>query len=486
MTTEKVEFAKFMATIQALPSRHVAAHDRPLTRGGLATGDKFPEGQRNAALASIAGTMRHRGMSFASIEAALQIENVERCDPPLDESEVSQIARSMSRYEPSSSHIRSSYSGQPAKSDEPLFSIDACRAANYLAEEPPPIRWLLLNTLQAGDVGIVVAPGGTGKSWYLIQMGVSVATGIPLAGVWEVGETGSVLMLLAEDDAKQIQRRLHQLIGALPADQLLSVRDALLSNLIIVPRVAENNLLTTGSPSSREVELTELVDQIIAIALQIPDLKLIVIDPVSRFRGGDENTAQDTTRFVEALEKIAKTTGASVIAAHHSNKSAFNSSEPSQSASRGSSALTDGVRWQMNLMTFSEKDAKNFGIPVEEKGVHLTATITKNNYAPPQPSVFLKRKEGGYLDKSDLMPLAQVKTETLQAAIIELVSIELKANRKYSKTAFTNQFAGEDGPLKAGNNKIRDVVQELLDNHRLILDKSKKLALPVKAKLKKS
>jgi hypothetical protein len=33
----------------------------------------------------------------------------------------------------------------------------------------------------------------------------------------------------------------------------------------------------------------------------------------------------------------------------------------------------------MNLTTFTEKDARQFGIPIEERGFHLTATITKNN-----------------------------------------------------------------------------------------------------------
>ena len=42
------------------------------------------EGQRNSTLASLAGTMRSRGMSQATIEAALLVENQERCEPPLE------------------------------------------------------------------------------------------------------------------------------------------------------------------------------------------------------------------------------------------------------------------------------------------------------------------------------------------------------------------------------------------------------------------
>jgi P4 family phage/plasmid primase-like protien len=60
----------------------------------------FSEGSRNNKLTSLAGTMRRRGMGFASINAALQQENLTRCDPPLDEDEVMSIAKSISHYDP--------------------------------------------------------------------------------------------------------------------------------------------------------------------------------------------------------------------------------------------------------------------------------------------------------------------------------------------------------------------------------------------------
>jgi putative DNA primase/helicase len=60
----------------------------------------IPEGQRNATLASLAGSMRHRGFGEAAIQAALLAENAERCSPPLPETEVARIARSITRYAP--------------------------------------------------------------------------------------------------------------------------------------------------------------------------------------------------------------------------------------------------------------------------------------------------------------------------------------------------------------------------------------------------
>jgi putative DNA primase/helicase len=55
-------------------------------------------GQRNSTLASLAGTMRNRGMSRVPILAALLEHNRECCDPPLPEREVWAIAKSVGRY----------------------------------------------------------------------------------------------------------------------------------------------------------------------------------------------------------------------------------------------------------------------------------------------------------------------------------------------------------------------------------------------------
>jgi hypothetical protein len=59
---------------------------------------RIPSGRRNAALASLAGVMRSRGMSQSAIEAALLAENQHHCDPPLGVSEVRTIAASIARY----------------------------------------------------------------------------------------------------------------------------------------------------------------------------------------------------------------------------------------------------------------------------------------------------------------------------------------------------------------------------------------------------
>jgi hypothetical protein len=73
------------------------AHTHP-TAAGAADNGKIPEGSRNSSLASLAGSMRKRGMSENALSAALLIENAMRCTPPLPEAEVRRIASSIARY----------------------------------------------------------------------------------------------------------------------------------------------------------------------------------------------------------------------------------------------------------------------------------------------------------------------------------------------------------------------------------------------------
>jgi putative DNA primase/helicase len=81
--------------LEAIPRKQEQQGD-----GDGTSDEEIREGQRNSALASLAGTMRRRGMSSEGIEAALLAENERRCNPPLFDDEVRAIARSVGRYKP--------------------------------------------------------------------------------------------------------------------------------------------------------------------------------------------------------------------------------------------------------------------------------------------------------------------------------------------------------------------------------------------------
>lgn len=62
--------------------------------------DLIPDGCRNQTLTSIGGSLRRIGLTEQAILSALRSTNIDRCSPPLDDSEIRTIAWSVSRYEP--------------------------------------------------------------------------------------------------------------------------------------------------------------------------------------------------------------------------------------------------------------------------------------------------------------------------------------------------------------------------------------------------
>jgi hypothetical protein len=77
----------------AAPGAGSASHQRP-------PGARIPKGQRHATLYSHAGRLRRFGHTEAEILALLRTMNAARCDPPLEDGELVEMARDASRYTP--------------------------------------------------------------------------------------------------------------------------------------------------------------------------------------------------------------------------------------------------------------------------------------------------------------------------------------------------------------------------------------------------
>jgi P4 family phage/plasmid primase-like protien len=105
-------------------------------------GERIPSGQRNKALASIAGTMRRRGMGEPEILAALQVTNEQRCEPPLDAEEVAKIAASVARYEPAGDVVHVSFNGHGSPRPPAGFNLtDLGNAERFIARHGENVRY---------------------------------------------------------------------------------------------------------------------------------------------------------------------------------------------------------------------------------------------------------------------------------------------------------------------------------------------------------
>jgi regulatory protein RepA len=271
-------------------------------------------------------------------------------------------------------------------------------------ENAPPKLDFVLPGLLPGSVGTVVGAGGVGKTTFLMQLAIALSTNTEVAGgvFPSPGRPERVVLIAAEESSTILGIRLHTIYGCearksqlslLPPDADKNSIALMEQNLIMIPATGHSiYLVKDGEPTKFYEDLCRFCQ----------GARLIIIDPLRRLHDGDENSSSAMTQIVQLLESLAKKTGAAVIAAHHMNKAAaFAGVTESASASRGSSALTDAVRWQLNLSGMSDSEAKAFGL-VSERGSYLRLDFSKTNYAAPHPAVWLMRREGGVLARAIL------------------------------------------------------------------------------------
>jgi RecA-family ATPase len=267
---------------------------------------------------------------------------------------------------------------------------------------PPKMPEQVYPGLYAGSLGNLNAPGGTGKSFLAMEFCIAMAAGLPPAGgvFPSSGNPAKAFMLAGEETSPLVSQRLHAIVdsltgsgqGELYGSTNRAELEALLQkNLVIYPFAGESARLLNANGSD-----TELLAELKKVCV---GARLIVLDPLRRLHDGDENDSGAMTRVVCGLESLAMATGAAVIVVHHSSRAAdLNGYGGSQHASRGSTALPDGVRWQANLVAMSEKEAEVLQVR-DDRRFYLRLVIPKANYMPPFPAVWMRRQKGGVLVK---------------------------------------------------------------------------------------
>ena len=249
--------------------------------------------------------------------------------------------------------------------------------------------------LKAGNVGVLVAPGSTGKSWWLLQAAVSIAAGIDAWGLFGgVSPTsGPVLLILAEDDHDVLTDRMKVLFETRP--ELFT--DSMLENLHTKPVHGKNWSLGTWDRTkyARSEQAEELRQDI-----DILKPRLVGLDTFNRCLGGiDENDNAAIGRVVADIESlIYGQTGTAVLIAHHTTKfAAANGQGNIQQAARGASALTDNARFQANMVTMTDAQFEDFDIGEDEQRMWVQMSFPKANYIAPLEPVWLHREDGGLL-----------------------------------------------------------------------------------------
>jgi RecA-family ATPase len=237
------------------------------------------------------------------------------------------------------------------------------------------------------DVGVFIAPGGTGKTTLILHESICIALGLPLYGL-EVKKPGPVMILTAEDSREMLVARLRAISAAmgLTDDQRR--------------KVCEHVLISDVSGAGFKLTVVDHdvvrpapgIEEIIAGCKAIKPV-LIVVDPAVSFGVGESRVNDAEQGLIEAARRLRRALNCCVRYVHHTGKQNGRERAIDQYAGRGGSAFADGARMVTVLQSMAPSDwNKATGTDLCAGQTGLILARPKMSYAPPAGDILILRE----------------------------------------------------------------------------------------------
>ena len=343
---------------------------------------------------------------------------------------------------------------------------------------PPERKWLIDGVLPLGVPGMVAAIGGAGKSMLMMDLAAKVAlteTGSPIPmealGGPVVPISGVAVMLTAEDDQGEVHRRTAQIIFEKPDPK----------RLIIVPLPNAGGAMPLITMSLDGLIMTEAFNDLHEELLEIPNLRLIVIDPLQNFAGGDVNSDPAAgAMFFAGMGRLAAETGATTLVTHHfrkvGSKPIIIASE-AREAIRGTTALVDGGRWSYALWEVEQEEAqkicKKLGQPFKRDSVFRGAVVKSNWPVDKTVRVYMRNPATGLLiDRTMYLYVVATKRDDPLDCLVSHVAKAAENGQPFTKTGgnglFERRSEFQDELADFSKRRLWDLTDTLLESGRLV------------------
>ena len=194
-----------------------------------------------------------------------------------------------------------------------------------LSEDLPPIPWVCEAIgLAPGAVTLVAGYGYSRKTMAMQSLGLAVAAGKPLWGVWSVRK-GPFLHLDYEQGRRLTQERYQRLARGMGFE---------LSSL-------PEGAMRVGVMPHAYLDEDKIFDELVTL---VGDATLVLVDSLrAAFPRADENSSEVRT-YLDVLSRVSERTGAAIAVIHHARKPSPTAGGTATHTIRGSSALFDACQ----------------------------------------------------------------------------------------------------------------------------------------------
>lgn len=291
--------------------------------------------------------------------------------------------------------------------------------AELASRDWPPTTWAVEGLLPAGQVTLLSANGGVGKSIVSLQMAVAVATGSDFLGL--KARAGRALIVSAEDGAAIMLPRLAHAAAAAG----VSLADLADSITAFDATACDATLWTEAGPTGAMSWLARVANE------QSP--ALIVVDNASDVFAGNENDRSQVRGFMRALRLIAEDSGAALLLLAHVDKASvrLGLSAETLSSFSGSTAWNNSARSRLAM---------------SRDGDMVSLRHEKANLGPLQPDMTLEfDRDARVFRLAGTVPGLAAARELLRnqqrAAVLRLIHQVTRAGKNVSTRVSANNNA---------------------------------------------
>lgn len=306
---------------------------------------------------------------------------------------------------------------KPATTIKPAgpATVHVINPADWHGEPIPTREWYCEGLIPMRTVTILNGDGGVGKSLLALQIAAAGAMSLDTLGMEPLA--GRALVLGAEDDADEFQRRLDDIAKA-------HGKDLHFLSMLRLIALADRDALLSVPDRAQVMQPTPLWRGIETYARDFKP-KLIVLDTAADLFGGDEIKRSQVRQFIAMLRKLAMELDCAVVLLAHPSVQGMQSG----TGSSGSTAWNNSVRSRLYL-TKGDKDA--------DPDIRILK-IMKANYGKTGDEMRIKWKDGVFvLDDGKPSPGSAMLNVRAESAFRDMLSAINRTGERVAKTKGLN------------------------------------------------